>query len=62
MIHAGSLGMSLSQLSVSRPMSILVLMNSFTIILSLFFTDLVFSVASFIVDAVSFPILLVTVI
>ena len=42
-------------------MSTLVLMKSFTIILSLFFTDLTLSVASFIVDAVSFPILLVTV-
>ena len=35
--------------------------HSFTIILSLFFIDLAFSVASFIVDAASFPILLVTV-
>ena len=36
-------------------------MNSFIIISSLFFTDLAFSVASFIVDAVYFPISLVTV-
>ena len=61
LIHAWSLGVSLSQVSVSRPMSIFALMNSFTIISSLFFIDLAFSVAGFIVDAVSFPILLVTV-
>ena len=61
LIHAWSLGVSLSQVSVSRPMSIFALMNLFTIISSLFFTDLSFSVASFIVDAVSFPILLMTV-
>ena len=59
--HAWSSGVSLSQVSVSRPMSILTLMNSFTIISSLFFTDLAFSVANFIVDAVLFPILFVTV-
>ena len=36
MIHAWSLGESLSQVSVSRLMSIFALMNSFTIISSLF--------------------------
>ena len=51
----------LEQVSVSKRISILALMNSFTIISSLFFTDLAFSVVIFIVDAVSFPILLVTV-
>ena len=61
LIHAWSPGVALSQVSVSRSMSILALMNAFTIILSLVFTDLAFSVASFIVNAVSFPILLVTV-
>ena len=52
--------MSLSQVLVSRPISILALMNSFTIISSLFLTELAFSMASVIVDAVSVPILLVT--
>ena len=61
LIHAWSLDVSLIQVSVSRPMSIFALMNSFTIISSLFFTDHAFSVASFIVDTVSFPILFVTV-
>ena len=61
LIHAWSSGVSLSQVSVSRPMSILALMNSFTIISSLVFTDLAFSVASLIVVVVSFPILLITV-
>ena len=61
LINAWSLGGSFSQVSVSRPMSNFALMNSLTIISSLFFTDLAMSVASFIVNALSFPIVLVTV-
>ena len=57
-----SSGVSLSQVSVSRPISILALMNPLTIISFLFLTDLAFSVASLIVDTVSVPILLVSLI
>ena len=53
-------GLFQSQVSVSRPISFLGLMNSFTIISSLFLTNLAFSVASLITDAVSVIILLVT--
>ena len=60
--HAWYSGVSLSQVLVSRPISILALMNSVIIISFLFLTDLAFSVVSLIVDAVSVSILLVTLI
>ena len=59
--HAWSLGMSLSQVAISRPMSILALMNLSTIISSLFFTDPAFNVTNLIVGVVLFPILFVIV-
>ena len=58
--HAWSSWVSFSQVSVSRPTSILALMNSSTIISSLFFTDLACNVAN-LVDDVLFPILFVIV-
>ena len=46
LIQAWSSGVSLSHVSVSSPISILFLINSYTMIWSLFFTDLAFTVAS----------------